>query len=152
MHSPCEIKDQPLQRTAAIRTRTAVEKLPAVIGQSYGAIMKYLGGMGVQPSGMPFVIYYNMDMQDLDVEIGFPVSKAIPGSGEIRAGEIPAGKVATCVYTGPYQDMVPAYEALQQCIAEHGYEASGVAIEEYWNGPHEVPPEELKTRITLLLK
>jgi effector-binding domain-containing protein len=48
--------------------------------------------------------------------------------------------------------MVPAYEALQQCIKDHGFEPVGVAIEEYWNDPNEVPPEELKTRIILLLK
>lgn len=152
MHSPCEITEQPFQIALTIRTRAAVEDLPGVIGRSYAEIAGYLGRLGESPAGAPFVIYYNLDMRDLDVEIGFPVSRELPGQGEIRTGGIPAGTVATCVYTGPYPEMTSAYEALNACIAEKGYEAVGTAIEEYWNGPHEVPPEELKTRIILPLK
>ena len=38
----------------------------------WSTILQYAGQMGVQPSGPPFVAYYNLDMQDLDLEIGFP--------------------------------------------------------------------------------
>ncbi|MFX1446179.1 MAG: AraC family transcriptional regulator, partial [Promethearchaeota archaeon] len=70
-----KIKEIPSQPTLAVRTRTPVMNLPQEIGNAYKAIMEYLGELGVEPVGMPFVIYYNLDMQDLDVEIGFPVPK-----------------------------------------------------------------------------
>lgn len=57
-----------------------------------------------------------MDMADLDVEIGFPVSKKLPGNGEIKASWIPGGKMGTCFYTGPYGEMRLAYEALTKLL------------------------------------
>lgn len=51
----CEIKDQPAQPTISRRTHAAVGDLPQVLGQTFGAIMQYLGEAGEQPVGAPFV-------------------------------------------------------------------------------------------------
>jgi len=152
MSYKCELKEQPARPTMAIRTRAAVEDLPRVLGEVYGTIAQYLGELGEQPVGPPFTAYYNMDMQDLDVEIGFPVARELPGRGDIQASEIPGGKVATCLYTGPYSDMEPAYDALFQWMEENDYEASGVCYEIYLSDPEEVPPEEWQTQIVFPLK
>ena len=61
------------------------------IGESYAKIAAYMGEKGVHPSGEPFVAYHNMDMQDLDVEIGFPIASPIPGKADIKSCSIPAG-------------------------------------------------------------
>jgi effector-binding domain-containing protein len=148
----CEVKEQPLQPTLSVRTRASVQELPQVLGQAYGAIYQYLCGLGEQPAGPPFTAYYNMDMQNLDIEIGFPVSKQFSGKDNIQAGEIPAGKIATCVHIGPYTDMPPAYAALSEWIKENGYEATGVAYEIYLNDPGQTPPQELMTQIVFPLQ
>jgi len=93
-----------------------------------------------------------MDMQDLDVEIGFRTSNELPGRGDIQASEIPGGKVATCVRTSPYAEIQPAYDALLRWIIENGYGTTGVAYEIYLNDPSQTPPAELKTQIVLPLK
>jgi hypothetical protein len=67
MNYQCELLDRSVQPTLAIRTRTAVQNLPQVLGQAYSAIMQYAGPLGAQPCGAPFVAYHNMDMKDLDV-------------------------------------------------------------------------------------
>lgn len=148
----CEVKEQPAQPTISIRRRTAVQALPQVFGEVYGAIGQYLAELGEQPAGAPFAAYYNMDMQDLDIEIGFPVSKKLPDRGEIKAGEIPQGEVATCLHIGPYSDIAQAYTALSSWVAENGYEATGVAYEMYLNDPLQTPPQELRTLILYPLK
>jgi effector-binding domain-containing protein len=152
MSYPCGVKEQAAQVTLSIRTRTAVQNLPQVLGQGYGAIAQYLGELGEQPAGPPFAIYYNMDMADLDIELGFPVARQFPGRAEIKASEIPGGRVATCLYTGPYSDIAPAYEALSQWLKDKGYEASGVVYEFYLNDPDQTPPPELQTQIVFPLK
>ena len=152
MSYKCKVKEQPTQATLAIRTRVSVQDLPQVLGKAYGAIAQYLGESGEQPAGPPFAAYYNMDMQALDVEIGFPVSRKLSGKGDIQAGEIPGGKVATCLYTGPYSDIEPAYNALSQWMKENGYEATGIAYEMYLNDPGQTPPQELQTQIVFPLK
>ena len=102
-----ELRERQSQPTLVIRTRSAVQDMPQVLGQAWGAIMHYAGQKGLQPSGPPFVAYHNMDMQDLDLEIGFPFAKKLDGAGEVLAGEIPGGKAAGCLHVGPY-DQLPA--------------------------------------------
>jgi effector-binding domain-containing protein len=149
---PCEVKQQSAQPVLSIRTHTAVQDLPRLIGESYGQVMQCLGEMGEQPAGAPFVAYYNMDMQNLDIEIGFPVARPLPGKGPVQPGMIPAGMVATCMYTGPYDKMEPAYQQLTAWIQEKGYEPTGIVYEFYLNDPAATPPEELLTQIVFLLK
>ncbi|NWJ96274.1 MAG: GyrI-like domain-containing protein [Chloroflexi bacterium] len=152
MLSEITIKEQPTQPTLSLRTRTTVQDLPQLVGRVYGAVTQYLGELGEPPAGPPFVIYYNMDLQDLDLELGFPVSKVFPGKGEIKASEFPGGRVATCLYTGPYPECGSAYEALGQWVKDKGYETTGLAYEVYLNSPAEVSPQDLETVISFPLK
>jgi effector-binding domain-containing protein len=148
----CEIHEQAPQPTLTIRTRTSAKNLPQAMGTAYGAIAQYMGELGEQPAGPPYCAYYNMDMEDLDVELGFAVDKVLAGKGEIQAGEMPIGMMASCLFTGPYVELAPAYDALASWIEENGMKATGVAYEFYLNDPTEVPPEELMTQIAFPLK
>ncbi len=153
MIGKCEIKEQQAQPVMSVRMRTAVQDLPNVLGKAFGDVAGYIVGQGMQPIGPPFVAYYNMEMQDLDIEVGFPVAKKLPGAGEVKPGEIPAGKVATCVYTGPYgEGLKGAYEALYRLMAEKGHAPKGTAYEIYFNSPMDTPPEKLQTQIVFPLK
>jgi effector-binding domain-containing protein len=147
-----ELSEQTEQPVLSVRTRTAVINLSAELGKAYGAIFQYLGQTGGTPSGAPFAAYYNMDMQDLDVEIGVPVSKPIVGSGAVGESVIPAGKQASCVFKGAYAEIGPAYEALTKWIGDNGHIPTGVCYEFYLNTPGEVPDSELLTKIVFLLK
>ena len=91
MNNSIEVKKELAQPVLSIRTGAKVQNLPLVIGESYGKIMQYMDKIGQQLTGVPFVAYYNMDMEDLDIEIGFPVAEPLEGSAEIRSSEIPAG-------------------------------------------------------------
>jgi len=148
----CQVQQQPERAVLSIRRRTAVSNLPEFLGRAYGSVAQYLAELGEQPAGRPYAAYYNMDMQNLDVEAGFPISKDLPGKGNIQASRIPGGKAATCVHVGPNDKIEPAYAALTQWIKDKGYEATGVAYEFYLNDPEEAPPEELATQIVFPLK
>jgi effector-binding domain-containing protein len=148
----CELIELGPQPTLAIRTTTSIKNLPQELGRAYGAIGQYLGQLGEQPAGAPYAAYLSWGKGDFEVEIGFPVSKALPEKGEIKAAELPSGKLAQCLYTGPYNKIEPAYNALDQWIKENGFETTGVAYEFYLNDTNEVPPEELLTQIVFPLK
>ena len=151
MNYTCELKEFTAQPTVYVRTCAAAQDLPAVMEHVFGALAQYLGMLGESPAGMPYAAYFNMDMQDLDVEIGFPVSEALPGQGDIQAGEFPSGKMATCLYIGPYADMGPAYDALNAWMQANGYVPTGVAYEMYLNDPRQIPSEEPRTLIVFPL-
>ncbi len=152
MKYKCGAEEQFPQPVLLIHTTTPVQNLPQTLGQGYQTIMEYLGELQNQPAGAPFVAYYNMDMANLDIDIGFPVNGSLPAKGSIQSSKLPAGRIATCEYTGPYPEMAGAYDELNQFIKENGYEPTGVVYEFYLNEPGAVPPEELKTRIVFILK
>lgn len=147
-----EVVDSPAQNALTMRTVTSVGNLPQELGKAYTAIIAYLGEMGEQPSDAAFAAYYNMDMEKLDVEMGFPVARALPGKGDINASVIPAGKSATCLHKGAYQEMAPTYEAMNKWMSDSGLQPTGVVYEFYYNSPLEVPESELLTRIVFPLK
>lgn len=152
MTHQCQVLDREMQPTLVIRARTSLQMMPQVLGQAWGAIMQHAGRIGAQPSGPPFVAYHNMDMQDLDLEIGFPFMQQLSGEGEVQAGEIPGGKAAECLHVGPYDQVGAAYEALQQWMGANGYTPSGVAYEFYLNDPQITPAAELQTQVVFPLK
>jgi len=152
MSIQCETIDRPAQATLSIRSRANVAELPELMGQVFGAIKQYLREAGQFPIGAPYAAYFNMDMQDLDVESGFPVAAALPGKGDVQPGEIPAGRAASCVHVGPYDQFEQTYAALTAFVAGQGLEATGASYEFYTNNPTEVPPEELRTQILFPLK
>lgn len=148
----CEIKEQDPQPTLSIRARTPIQGLPQLLDESYNKIISYLAERGEEPVGAPFAAYHNMDLHDLDVEIGFPVAKATEGRGEIQPSQVPGGKLGFALHTGRYGDIAPAYDALAQYVREKGYEPTGVSYEFYLNDPEETPQEELLTQIVFPLK
>ena len=152
MSYKCEITEQSAQATLSIRTTTTMQDLAQVVGNSYCAIAGYLEEIGVEPVGPPFAIYNNEDMEALDIEVGFPVSGNFTGKDDIKASELPAGKVATYLYTGPYNEMEPVYSALMQWLKDNGYKVTGVMREMCLNDLDQVPLQEVQTRIVFLLK
>lgn len=147
-----ELIERKPQHVLSIRTRTAFEKLSDLIGECYMRIMKYLEEIGEKPSDAPFTAYYNLDMNDLDVEMGFPVEKVIPEKDGMKSSEVPAGRYAVCMHKGPYASMEKTYNEMFKWIEDNKMERQGVYYEYYFNAPGEVPEEELLTRIEMPLK
>ena len=143
-----QLNEQP---ALSIRTTTQVEKLPALIGESYGKIAAYIKELGENFSDVPFVAYHNLDMQNLDVEMGFPVTKSLPDKNEIKSTFIPAGKIIFCMYRGAYIEMASVYNEMAKWITENGYEPVGTSYEYYYNSP-EFPESELLTKIVMPIK
>ncbi len=114
--------------------------------------MKHIAATGQHPSGPPYALYRNQDMNDFDVEAGFPVAEPIEGSGEVQASEIPASKVCTTVLTGPYDQLPQAWEAITEHLASQAIESQTWGYEIYLNDPTTVPPNEIQTQIVLPLK
>ncbi|MFP4563417.1 MAG: GyrI-like domain-containing protein [Spirochaetia bacterium] len=145
-----ETKDR---HTAAVRLRTPVSELPQVMGKVYGEIAGFMGKKGISFAGPPFALYYNMDMNDLDVEIGFPTAERIEGEGRVQPGTLPGGPAATAKHVGPYATIEDTYNALTAFVKDKGLAAEdGCMYEEYLNSPEDTPPEKLETNIYFFLK
>lgn len=149
--SNIELLQQIKQPTLVISARTSVDQLPLLIGQSYGKIVNYLQELNEKMTDVPFVAYHNMDMQNLNVEIGFPVAKSFPDKQDVKSSFIPAGQVVFCMYRGAYTEIEATYLEMAKWIDANGYQGTGVSYEYYYNGA-DFPTNELLTKIIMPLK
>ena len=152
MEHAFQILETPAAPVLCKKVRSPVGELPALLGQVFQELAQYLVAQGQPPSQAPYVAYFNLDMENLDLEIGFPLTKKVEGQGDLLAGEIPAGTKATAIHRGPYDQLAPVYDSLNTYIADQGYIPTGVVYEYYLNSPAEVAMEDLLTQIVFLLK
>jgi effector-binding domain-containing protein len=148
----CSIQEESAQPSLVVRVRTSVQDLPRMFGECFGRVAGYMASLGETPAGPPYAAYHNADMQDLDVEIGFPASKPLTGAAGIEASRIPGGRMASCMYTGPYNGVGKAYGELHAWMEKQGHKGRGPSYEIYLNDPATTPPEALQTLILMLLK
>jgi effector-binding domain-containing protein len=148
----CEIKDLPEQPILSTRTHSSMISLPKTLGKAFEKLEARLKELGEEPSGAPFVAYYNMNMLNLDIEIGFPVKRPLEGNEEIKAVSQPAGKYAMTMHKGPYNKVRPAYNALTKKVKDEGYQTTGVAYEYYFNDPGNTKGSDLLTQVVFPLK
>jgi len=141
-----EIMVREKQPALSVRVTTSVEKLSQVIGESYGKIEAYMKETGTFISDIPYVTYHNMDMQNLDVEMGFPVAAQLAGNDEVKPVSTPAGKFIFCMYRGPYTEIEPTYNEMMKWIEDNGFQPAGAMHEYYYNGP-DFPQSEALTMI-----
>ncbi|RDU24721.1 GyrI-like domain-containing protein [Anaerosacchariphilus polymeriproducens] len=146
--SKIEILKPREQHALTVRTTTKVENLPMLIGQTYDKMCKYVEEMGEYLTDVPYVAYYNMDMENLDVEMGFPVSKKLADKEDMKSVIIPEDYAIFCMYRGPYAEMGPVYEEMTKWIEDNGYRPKMPVYEYYYNSP-EVPESELLTKILM---
>jgi effector-binding domain-containing protein len=148
----CELLKLQPQPALSIRARTSVTELPGTLGGAFKTVFDTITENGELPFGAPFVVYYNMDMDDLDIEAGYPVARPLPAKDFVKASEIPAGRYGSTTFTGPYQELSGAYQALTQWMQVNKYEPTGIVYEMYLNDPGAVLPQDLQTQILFPLK
>lgn len=141
-----ETVDQPV---ATIRGHSSVSDMPAFFQAAYAEILGLIGGLGVRPAGPPFSIYHDPEFKedDVDLEVGFPVSEPVESAGRVVGRILPGGPVAATIHAGPYDEIGPAYQALAAWIQEHGHEMAGPPREVYLVGPGMTEPAGYRTEI-----
>jgi len=151
--SSIEILKRPKQPILSIRTKTNVEKLPVIIEESYTKIGSYLEEIGEISSDVPFVAYPNMgDMENLDVEMGFPVYKSLPGKGDIQSSYLPEMKAIYSMHRGPYLEAEATYVEMMKWAEDNNLKQTGTFYEYYFNSPLDQDESDLLTMILIELE
>jgi effector-binding domain-containing protein len=140
-----EIREVPARRVATIRERVPMTVIGKEMGEGFGEVARAVQAAGATIDGMPFAIFHEMDVDEVDLELGFPVAGEV-GSGRVHGSTQDAGRVATTTHVGPYDEVAPAYEALTAWIDAHGERPGGPPREVYLNEPDEgvVPVTEVQ--------
>lgn len=133
-------------------------ELPPLVGEVFGWMSRHQ----VAQSGAPFFRYLTMDMAGdgrFVVDVGVPIEAAVPGDGTVIAGAMPAGRYATVMYTGPYDNLSSAHFALLEWGEANGiaWQTSdegrgwGARVEFYISDPVDEPdPQKWQTEVAFL--
>lgn len=136
------------QPTAVCRAALTTAEIGPWLGRVYGAVAALLAARHAGPAGPPFARYHPLGAGRFEVEAGFPVNSQVQGEGDVQPSELPGGQVAVTVHTGPYDQMVPGYQALASWVADHGGETAGDSWEIYFSDPAAQPdPADWRTEI-----
>jgi effector-binding domain-containing protein len=148
--SEIESRNLPSQPTLVMRTETTVAGIPEFLGRAYGASAAHAQVAGVDIVGPPFARYERLNGPEsgFAIEAGFPVSKAVDGSGDVEASALPGGPAAAIWHIGPYDTMQPTYAAAMAWIEDQGATPSGTPWEIYYSDPSTQPdPATWRTEV-----
>ena len=141
------IKQFPVMHLLSVRkTIDFMNEYADFMGSAIEAIQSCIEKQGAYPGSGPVVCFHNVDLEALDVEIGFRVAQPIEAAGMVQATVIPLQTVAITIDRGPYEQQDPTLEALMSWIPEHGYEAAGGIYYHYLND-EEQPESEYLTEM-----
>jgi effector-binding domain-containing protein len=145
-----EIDEQP---TACVFDVVGHEQMGPALGRMLPRVAAWLDAGHGQMAGPPYARYHAGPEGKFDVEAGCPVSAPVVGDDEVRAGTLPAGRVAVISHVGPYERLPQTHQAAESWLADNGETEAGARWEVYVTDPMEQPDSALwETLIYIPLK
>ena len=143
-----ELRAQPL---VSIRAVVSATQLVDFFEEAVREMRDYLAEIGERPAGPPLSLWHSSPEQsetEFDFEPCLPVPHSVPAKGRIRAGELPAGLVASTIHSGDYDSMGAAFDAVWNWIVDHSYKPAGPPRDVVLVGAHDaVDPVHYRTEI-----
>lgn len=130
----------PKVMSAAIRT--AIEKLQSFFGQT-----------AIIPIGVPLTVYKGGSTDYVTMDIGFPVDALAlqRASGEVLAGQTPAGPAVKVKHKGSYSSLHETYRQAESDMRAKGWKPGELRWEVYHKGPGMVEEAEFETDVFIQL-
>lgn len=131
--------DVTAQTVLVVKSKGETKKLPEATKTALNKVEAYMKSKGIAATGLPLTKTLVYKQGEVEFQSGFPVAKSQKGEGEFEVIELPAGKVAKTVHTGPADQAPRAYEALHQWMIPNKKKPAGQPWEVYTgNGKLEV--------------
>ena len=146
-----EVTDRDEIPILIIQRTVAFDHLREEVSSTLEELYQYMKSIGIEKKEPSFVAYHNQDMLHLTVDIGCIVKETFPGYGSVKSSMLPTGKRVSSIYKGDYRNMGDAYTHMFTWVKAHNLEIKKTYYEFYLNSPVHVEPNELITKIELLL-
>jgi effector-binding domain-containing protein len=138
MLGPVETRTIEAQPALVIRARASAATIGPMLGELLPEVHHVMERSGAEMAGPPFVRYLTLG-DEWDFEAGAPVASAVEGEGRVVASTLPGGSVAVVTYTGPYEGVGEAHEAIGKWLAEQGRQPAGPPWDSYVTDPMQEP-------------
>jgi effector-binding domain-containing protein len=105
------------------------------MGPAIAEVMAAVSAQGLAPAGPVFSHHFRLEAAHFDFEVGVPVSGPVDPAGRVRAGMLPAARVARTVYHGDYAGLGAAWGEFQAWLNAEGLDLAPNFWETYETGP-----------------
>lgn len=143
-----ELVDLDETPTAVIYGVIPMTEMVGFFDRSFTELAEVLARQGVTPTGAGFARYAGPPGETVELEVGFPVHSAVSAEGQVRAGTLPAGRVARLVHVGAFDGLGESWGRLGEWIGAHGLTPGADMWEVYVTEPRpDMDPAELRTQL-----
>ena len=147
-----EITQATAQQTAVVHLTIPREEIQTVMEPAIREVMAAIAAQGITPSGPLFSYHLRVDPALFDFEVGVPVATPVAATGRVKAGQLPAARVARTIYQGPYEGLGAAWGELNAWIKAEGHTPEAGLWERYVAGPESSPdPSAWRTELNRTL-
>jgi len=123
-------------------------ELQTLFAECFPKLFGYAMEEGLAIAGNPMARYVKVGLGSWTVDSVLPLSAPAEGEGEMAAGHLHGGKVATATHSGPYEKLPETYVIIEKWVKENGHTSLGGNWEWYVTDPGEHPdPEDWKTEV-----
>lgn len=144
-----KVEVRTLKRTPVLFVRCEVtqDQIGEALGPAFGAVAAHAASKGAVMAGPPYARYYTPP-PNMVMEAGMPVTQDVAGEGDVQSGELPTGEAAVTTHVGPFEEVQPAYQAIEAWMSANGRAPGGAPWEVYLTDPALEPdPAKWRTEI-----
>jgi effector-binding domain-containing protein len=134
---------------AVVRRQARAAELSKVVPERCGVVWSSIRARGLK-GGRHVAIYWDGAIRlEVGVEMGIEMIGAIPDDGDVVRSATPAGRTASVVHLGPYQQLGAAHRAIVDWCAAHKLELAGPNWEIYghWQDAWNADPSQIRTDV-----
>ncbi len=143
-----ELLDLDETSTAVVHGVISMSEMVDFFDRSFTELMEVLAHQGVTPAGAGFARYAGPPGETVDLEVGFPVNSTVSDEGQVRAGTLPAGRVARLVHLGAFDELGESWARLGEWIGAQGLTPGADMWEVYVTEPRpDMDPADLRTEL-----
>ena len=146
------ITHKPERRTATIHLVVPPMDMPKYMDPAIQEVLQVLAEQGVKPMGPLFSYHHRRPADTFEFEIGFAVNGEVKPQGRVKPSTLPASRVVSSLYTGPYEGLGGAWGELERWVRAQGHVETGRFWEAYLSNPEETPdPADYRTELNWIL-
>ena len=130
---------------AVVRRQARASELATVVPEGCGMVWSFVRARQLR-AGRNVAVYWDCTIR---LEVGVEMIESFPDGGDVVRSATPAGRAASVVHLGPYNQLGLAHQAIRDWCSAHNLQLAGPNWEVYghWQNDWDANPSQIRTDV-----
>lgn len=130
---------------AVVRRQVRASELAKVVPEGCGVVWSFVRGRQLR-AGRHVAVYWDCTIR---LEVGVELIDSFQDGGDVVPSATPAGRAASVVHFGPYNQLGMAHQAIRDWCSAHNLQLAGPNWEVYghWQNEWNTDPAKIRTDV-----